>query len=117
MNKKLLSLFSGFSILFLALPARADVESCLNQQLQSNLGVAEVEKAEQIEHEGIRYHWIHVQIKNGRMIRTVIAENNTGHCALVMGDMGHNISTIEQYEEALTKPIADKFYKAFRENE
>lgn len=121
MRKMFLALVGCSAVLGLASPAKADVEDCANKLLPTlGADTHPIERAEhrvQVEHEGLRYHWIVVDIKNGRKdITTVIAENDSGYCDFKMVDVGHNISTIEQYEEALTKPIADKFYRAFREN-
>lgn len=119
MKRVLVTILGCAAVLGWAIPAKADVESCLNNKMQEafpTLNNSTAKHVLQIEHQGINYHWILVKTEGGREIRTVIGENDVGHCSLLMSDMGHNISTIEQYEEALTKPIADKFYRAFREN-
>ncbi|NJM67956.1 MAG: hypothetical protein HC851_20975 [Acaryochloris sp. RU_4_1] len=102
----------------LPLPALANPETCLNKKLQSpSMKIYdEANHLSQVEYNGIRYHWIWLSAsklpgKRFQDVPTVIAENDSGHCAMLLHDPSGMIRSQRDVELLLSKPVSDLFVK------
>ncbi|KAI9134395.1 hypothetical protein [Acaryochloris sp. CCMEE 5410] len=70
----------------------------------------------QVEHQGVRYHWISLGSDYPRFknVETIIAESDQGVCEMPVHDPGGNMHTLEQYERVLPKAVVQKFINVFR---
>lgn len=95
-------------------PARADMESCFNNHLQTSLKMFPIESAQHkatVEHNGLRYHWLHVYTSDTRypLGEAVIAESSDV-CKLPIFDVTGNI---QDYNSYLGPEVVEKFKKQF----
>lgn len=102
------------------LPAAANPESCLNEQLQRpDLQRFKLDKAThilQIEHQGFTYHWLELGSTTDGLqdVPAVIVVNGSGFCDLKAVD-GTGDMTKEDYDKTLGIEVHNKFIKAFRQ--
>jgi hypothetical protein len=118
--KLFLIAISFLTIPLQALPAKADVTSCLNKFLQGELSdigyrVGEIEA--QADYQGVRYHWLSLDSDYPRFknVEVIIAESDQqGICEMPVHDPGGNMASLEQYEQVLPREVVRKFMKAFQ---
>lgn len=117
--KLFLSTITFLTISLVTPPAKADVNTCLDKFLQGELadiGYRAGEIEAQVEHQGIRYHWLSLDSDYPRFknVEAIIAESDQGVCEMPVYDPGGNMYTQESYERVLPKAVVQKFMKAFR---
>lgn len=111
---KRFTIFLPLLTLFLSQPAHADMESCFNKQLQTSLKMFPIQSAQHqatIEHNGIKYHWLHVYTSDTRypLGEAVVAESSDV-CQLPVFDVTGNI---QDYSSYLGEEVVEKFKKQF----
>lgn len=117
--KLFLSTIPFLTILLVAPSVKADVNTCLDRILQDKLadiGYRAGEIEAQVEHRGIRYHWLSLDSDYPRFknVEAIIAESNQGTCEMPVYDPAGNMHTLESYERVLPKAVVQKFMEVFR---
>ncbi|NJM66583.1 MAG: hypothetical protein HC851_13445 [Acaryochloris sp. RU_4_1] len=122
MKRLLISVTILLSSLFSAIPAFAmpEVESCLNQLVQTKIPEMEGANAEllmSITHEGSQYHWLNLARGRGALghAEIVIKTNEQAGCDIALYSIPGPLATKEEYDEVLGKTVNEKFIQAFKQ--
>lgn len=122
MKKQFVTASFLFTSLFFAFPAFAapEVESCLNQLVQTEIPEMKGANAEllmSITHEGSQYHWLELAKGRGAFGNVELIINTGGQvgCSISLYSIPGPLPTTEDYDAVLGKEVSEKFGQAFKQ--
>lgn len=117
-----LGVFSFPALTTYAAPlSHAEVEECLNQQMEKRgvfrIGLDAAEKALEVQHQGATYHWIYFYKTGKEDYKTdAVLVTAEGVCEMPIVD-GPGGMTKEDFDRILGVELHQKFIKAFKQQQ